>query len=75
MERRTVRNILLVVGVLFAGFLAWRIVTGVVFAMFGALFKLVLPVAIVAGIGYVVYRQLFADRSLTGSSRGRLPRL
>lgn len=75
MERRTVRNILVVGGLLFAALVVWRGVMGLASFLLLTVFKVVLPIAIVAGIGYWAYRRLFSDRSLSDSGHRRLPRL
>lgn len=75
MERRTVRNILVIGGLLFAAFFVWKAVIGMAGFLLMTVFKVVLPIAIVAGIGYWAYRKLFSDRSLSDSGHRRLPRL
>lgn len=45
--------------------MAWALVKGLV----ALAFQLIIPLAIVGGIGYVVYRSLDKSKSLPGSNR------
>ncbi|MBX3110372.1 MAG: hypothetical protein KF857_00045 [Fimbriimonadaceae bacterium] len=74
MERRTVRNILVVLVLVFAAWLAWKAVIGIAFGLLGAAFKVVLPVLVVAGVSFWVYKKLFGERSLSDPGHPRLPR-
>lgn len=54
------------------GLIALKIAAGLVGAIFGLIFNILLPVAVVLGIGWVIYR-LSSGKSLTGGSKRTLP--
>ncbi len=66
-DRSALKNILLLVALLFGGWLAWKILIGLV----STILSFAIPIAIVAAIGYVVY--LNSSRKSLGGGRRTLP--
>lgn len=66
-DRSALKNILILVALLFGGWVAYKILISLV----GAILGLVIPVAVIAGIGYVIY--LATSRKSLGGGRRTLP--
>ena len=66
-DRSALKNILLLLALLFGGWLAWKILIGIL----GMVLSLAIPIVIVVAIGYVVY--LNSSRKSLGGGRRTLP--
>ncbi len=67
MENSAIKNIFILVALLFGGFLAYKIIV----ALVGAILGVAIPLAIVGGIGYFIY--LNSSRKSLGGGRRTLP--